>query len=96
MLGEEQVEDELGVERPVAGVGEDEDEGDAQDGWVVVVVGGERERSGGGGARKGGREGPHGWVGGEDVRGGDDVAEAVPATRHRTAFSAHSALQEQI
>lgn len=84
-VGEEEVEDELGVEGPVAGVVVDED-------GVDFEGVGEGVRGGGGvrGVREGARvrevvgeegagEGPDGGVGGVDVGGGEGVGEAVSA-----------------
>lgn len=95
-VGEEEVEDQLGVEGPVAGVVVDEDGVDLEGviGRWGVILGGGGGRGGGGevrGAGEGARvrvvvgeegagEGPDGGVGGVDVGGGEDVGEAVSAT----------------
>lgn len=94
-VGEEEVEDQLGVEGPVAGVVVDEDGVDFEGvigRWGATLGGGGgggggEVRGAGEGARvrvvvgeEGAGEGPDGGVGGVDVGGGEDVGEAVPAT----------------
>lgn len=81
-LGEEQVGDELDVEGPVARVVEDEDGVDFEGGGKILAGG--VDWAGEGAVLVGGVdgveervEGVDGGVGGEDVGGGDDVAEAV-------------------
>jgi hypothetical protein len=85
-VGEEDVENQLNVERPVAWVVEDEDGVDFDVGWVGGGIGigigigvGVGERSGKGGVvvLEDVGEGPDGRVGGEDVAGHEDVLEAV-------------------
>ena len=82
-VGEQEVEEELGVEGPVAGVVEDEDGVDFEvwrwggDGGGGGVGGGERAGLRGVVGLEVVREGPDGRVGGDDVGGGDDAREAV-------------------